>query len=99
MAISPIVRYMLLCDDWRLDGQNNRRVTIIGLIWNIRSVGEPPYPLFYREFCMFLALQRVGAELDRPLAGLEHLLARFLENADDVPFPLPPTLREGEEHA
>jgi hypothetical protein len=56
MAIRPIVRYVLLCDDWRLDGPNNRRVTIIGLIWNIHSVDEPPYPLLYREFCVFLAL-------------------------------------------
>jgi hypothetical protein len=56
MAITPIVRYMLLCDDWRLNGPNNRRVTIVGLIWNIYSVEEPPYPLVYREFCVFLAL-------------------------------------------
>ena len=56
MAITPIVRYMLLCDDWRLDGPTNRRVTIVGLIWNIHSVDEPAYPLFYREFCVFLAL-------------------------------------------
>ena len=56
MAIAPVVRYMLLCDDWRVDGPSNRRVTIIGLIWNIHSVEEPAYPLFYREFCVFLAL-------------------------------------------
>ena len=53
MTITPIVRYMLLCDDWRLDGTNNRRVTIVGLIWNIHSIDDPPYPLFYREFCVF----------------------------------------------
>lgn len=56
MAIKPVVRYMLLCDDWQLDAQNNRRLTIIGLISNIRSVEDPPYPLFYREMCVFLAL-------------------------------------------
>ena len=53
MAINPIVRYMLLCDDWRLDGANNRRITIIGLIGNIHSVDEPPYPLFYRQILRF----------------------------------------------
>ncbi len=47
---------MLLCDDWRLDPQNNRRVTIIGLISNIHALEDPPYPLFYREMCVFLAL-------------------------------------------
>lgn len=56
MAIKPVVRYMLLCDDWRLDPQNNRRVTIIGLISNIHAIEDPPYPLFYREMCVFLAL-------------------------------------------
>ena len=56
MAINPIVRYMLLCDDWQLDPDNNRRVTIIGLVSNIRSLEDPPYPLFYRELCVFLAL-------------------------------------------
>jgi TPR repeat protein len=45
-----------VCDDWRLDGPNNRRVTIVGLIWNLHSIEVPAYPLFYREFCVFLAL-------------------------------------------
>jgi hypothetical protein len=56
MAIKPVVRYMLLCEDWRLDPQNNRRVTIIGLISNIHALGDPPYPLLYPELCVFLAL-------------------------------------------
>ena len=56
MAVAPIVRYMLLCDDWRLDGPTNRRVTIVGLLWNVHSVEDPPYPLLLREFCVFLAL-------------------------------------------
>jgi hypothetical protein len=56
MAIKPVVRYMLVCDDWKLDPQNNRRITVIGLITNINSLEEPPYPLLYREMCVFLAL-------------------------------------------
>jgi hypothetical protein len=56
MAIKPVVRYMLLCDDWRLDPANNRRVTIIGLISNIHALEDPPFPLFYKEVCVFLAL-------------------------------------------
>lgn len=56
MAIKPVVRYMLLCDDWLLDPANNRRVTIVGLISNIHAVDDPPYPLLYREMCVFLAL-------------------------------------------
>jgi hypothetical protein len=78
MAISPIVRYMLLCDDWRLDGQNNRRVTIIGLIWNIHSVEEPAYPLFYREFCVFLALTEGRGQ------GEGHIVCVFEETGQKV---------------
>lgn len=56
MAMKPVVRYMLLCDDWRLDPANTRRITIIGLLSNIHAVDDPPFPLFYREMCVFLAL-------------------------------------------
>lgn len=56
MPISPIVRYMLLCEDWRLDAANTRHVTIVGLISNIHSLDDPPFPLLYRELCVFLAL-------------------------------------------
>ncbi len=55
-AIPPVVRYMLVCDDWRLDGPTNRRVSIFGLIWNINAAGEQSYPLRCREMCVFLAL-------------------------------------------
>jgi hypothetical protein len=78
MAVSPIVRYMLLCDDWRLDGPNNRRVTIVGLIWNIHSLDEAPYPLFYREFCVFLALTEGRGQ------GEGHIACVFDETGETV---------------
>jgi hypothetical protein len=56
MAIRPVVRYMLLCEDWRLGPDQNRRITIIGLISNINAVDDPPCPLLYEEMCVFLAL-------------------------------------------
>jgi hypothetical protein len=56
MAIKPVVRYMLLSDDWRLDPVNNQRVTIVGLISNIHALDDPPFPLLYKEMCVFLAL-------------------------------------------
>ncbi|MGL6075946.1 MAG: DUF6941 family protein [Fimbriiglobus sp.] len=78
MAINPIVRYMLLCDDWRLDGPSNRRVSIIGLIWNIHSVEEPPYPLFYRELCVFLALTAGRGQ------GEGHIVCIFEDSGEKV---------------
>jgi hypothetical protein len=56
MAVAPVVRYMLLCDDWKMDPRGSQRVTIVGLISSIRSLEQPPYPLRYRELCIFLAL-------------------------------------------
>ena len=56
MALTPVVRYMILCDDWGIDPDNPHRVNIFGLLSHIRSIDQPPYPLWYREFCVFLAL-------------------------------------------
>jgi len=56
MALTPVVRYMILCDDWKLDPENNLRVTISGLISHIHALDDPPYPLLYRELCVFLVL-------------------------------------------
>ena len=56
VAIKPVVRYMLLCEDWRLEPENSRRITIVGLLSNIDSIEDPPYPLLYPEICIFLAL-------------------------------------------
>jgi hypothetical protein len=56
VAVMPVVRYMILCEDWAIDPSNPRRLNIYGLISNIRSLDEPPYPLLYPELCVFLAL-------------------------------------------
>jgi hypothetical protein len=62
MSVTPIVRYMLLCEDWKLDPP--RRVTIIGLISNIHALDESPYPLLCRELCVFLALTECRGQAD-----------------------------------
>jgi hypothetical protein len=54
-TVKPIVRYMLPCQDWQLD-EASGKVTIVGLLTNIRAVEEPAYPLLYQELCVFLAL-------------------------------------------
>ena len=52
----PVVRHMILCEDWIVASQESPRVTVIGLLSNIRSIDVPAYPLVYRELCIFLAL-------------------------------------------
>ncbi len=56
MPIKPVVRYMLLCEDWRLDGPDRRRLSVLGLISNLHPLDVPPYPYLHRELCVFLAL-------------------------------------------
>ena len=46
--MKPIVRYMILCEDAGTDPRNARRANIYGLLSNIRSLENPPYPLRYR---------------------------------------------------
>jgi hypothetical protein len=47
---------MILCEDWGTDPDNLHRVNLYGLLSNIRSLDQPPYPLLYPELCVFLAL-------------------------------------------
>lgn len=56
MAAIPIVRYMILCEDWGTDPDDPRMVNILGLLTNINAIDEPGYPLLYPEICVFLAL-------------------------------------------
>lgn len=78
MAIKPVVRYMLLCDDWRVDPDNHRRISIIGLLGNIHSLEAPPYPLFYREMCVFLVLTEGRGQ------GEGKIVCVFAENGQKI---------------
>jgi hypothetical protein len=50
----PTVRYLILCEDVQTDPDNPRRISLVGLISAIRSLEQPPFPLLYRELCVFL---------------------------------------------
>ena len=54
IELLPTVRYLIVCEDILTDPDNPRRMTLAGLISAIRSLEVPPYPLFYRELCVFL---------------------------------------------
>lgn len=54
--LQPTVRYLIVCEDVHLDPQKPRRVTLVGLTSAIRGLDEPPFPLRYRELCVFLQL-------------------------------------------
>jgi hypothetical protein len=44
---------VIACEDIRLDSAEPRQVTLVNLIGAIRSVDQPPFPLLYRELCVF----------------------------------------------
>jgi hypothetical protein len=54
--VQPTIRYLVLCEDVQIDPSNPRRVTLVGLLSAIRSLEQPPFPLVYRELCVFLQL-------------------------------------------
>jgi hypothetical protein len=63
---------MILCEDAAIDPLNERRVEIYGLLSNIRSLDNPPFPLRYRELCVFLALtEGRGAGTGRIICTVE----------------------------
>lgn len=49
----PVVRYMLLCEDWCVNPSKPRRVNINRLISTIRA---PAFPAVWPEFCVFFVL-------------------------------------------
>ena len=56
MAVAPVVRYMILCQDWHSHPENSNRLDITGLLSNIDSVDDPPYPVLLSELCCIVAL-------------------------------------------
>jgi hypothetical protein len=57
MAVaSPVVRYLIVCEDIQTEAEHPRKVTLVNLISTIHSKDEPPFPLLYRELCVFVQL-------------------------------------------
>lgn len=54
--VQPVVRHLIPCEEVLVDEANPRRVSIVGLISAIRSVEGRPFPLRYRELCVFVQL-------------------------------------------
>lgn len=55
----PVVRYMILCDDWAIEPDsptNDRRIVINGLVTRIRSLEFPPFPHLHKNLCVIMIL-------------------------------------------
>ena len=62
--VHPIVRYLIVCEDVQIDPDNPRRVSIVGLMSAIRALEQPPFPLLYREICVFLQVAECRGPAD-----------------------------------
>ena len=58
MAVIPIIRYMILCDDWEILPETPHRIDIFGLLSNINSLEQSGFPLVYPELCVLLVLTK-----------------------------------------
>jgi hypothetical protein len=47
---------MVLCEECAPAADYPKRVNIFGVLSSIDSLDDPPYPLVYPEFCVFLSL-------------------------------------------
>jgi hypothetical protein len=63
-AISPVIRYLILCEDVRTDFANPHSDTIIGLLTAIRSIDYPPFPVCFRELCVFVQMTECRGPAD-----------------------------------
>jgi Family of unknown function (DUF6941) len=51
--LHPVVRYMAVCEEMEV---HKKQISLLRLVLNIRSLGTPPYPLLYRQLCVFAVL-------------------------------------------
>ena len=52
----PVVRNMYLCEEVEIDEANSLRISIIGLLGNLRSLNEPPFPIVQEQICVYLQI-------------------------------------------
>ncbi len=60
--MTPVVVYMLLCDDVRIDPDNPTCVHVDCLMGNIVSLEDPPFPLLREMICIYLVLTECHQE-------------------------------------
>jgi hypothetical protein len=90
--VHPTVRYLIVCEDVQTDPDNPRRITLVGLISAILSIEEPPFPLLYREICVFLQLTECRGPADGRIE-IQHADSGqvvFRTRTRTIPFPSDP---------
>lgn len=83
--MTPVVRYMLLCDDVRPDQDNPTCTHIDCLMSSIVSKEEPPFPLIREQICIYLVLTECYGQ------GTGQIRVAYLDAENEQPlFGSPP---------
>jgi hypothetical protein len=82
---SPTVRYLIACEDIQADPNNPHRISLVNVVSTIRSQGQPPYPLLFRELCVFVQLTECRGDADVEIRVVHADTGRFA-----YPGPLSP---------
>ena len=53
---TPVVRYLIVCEDFFTDPANPRKASLVNLVSAIRSTQQPEYPILFEELCVFVQL-------------------------------------------
>lgn len=56
MTVPPIVRDLVLCEDFVRDPENSSRISLVNLVYSIRPTDPPEYPATQQALCAFAAL-------------------------------------------
>jgi hypothetical protein len=55
-SVHPTVRYLIVCEDVKIDPQKPRPVSLIGLISALQSDQQPAFLYVHKELCVFVQL-------------------------------------------
>lgn len=56
MTVPPVVRDFILCEDFVVDPLNPVKMSLVNLVYAIRSNETPAFPVIQPELCAFAAL-------------------------------------------
>ena len=75
MPRPPVIRDMILCEEIVRDPDHPRRISLLGLLSNINSLDDVPYPLLFPEICVFVQMTQctgvndIGVRIEFPDTG------------------------------
>lgn len=55
-SVRPIVRHLIPCEDFLIPPNHPHKISLLNLIFSIRSMEDPPFPTVQEEFCIFVVL-------------------------------------------